>query len=131
MKLYDNFINDGTLTNFYGGKTDSGYKLQINQNKMKEQTNESTLTTSVGTGGHNNKPLNQFEITTVTLSAVEWLQEQYNQCPKYEERIYEQDWEKAKEMEKEQKIEFAKNCLQENDCFFDIEKYYNETFKSE
>ena len=39
--------------------------------------------------------------------------------------------EQAKEMEKEQKIEFAKNCLQENDCFFDIEKYYNETFKSE
>ena len=37
---------------------------------------------------------------------------------------------KALEMEKEQKIEFAKNCLQENDCFFDIEKYYNETFKS-
>lgn len=38
---------------------------------------------------------------------------------------------KAELMEKEQMIEFAKNCLQENDCFFDIEKYYNETFKSE
>ena len=70
---------------------------------MTEKTNKATLTTSIGTGGHNNKPLNQFEITTVTLSAVEWLQEQYNQCPKYEERIYEQDWEKAKEMEKEQR----------------------------
>jgi len=36
MKLYENFINDGTLTNFYGGKTDSGYKLQINgEEKMK------------------------------------------------------------------------------------------------
>ena len=69
---------------------------------MKEKTNKATLTTSIGMGGHINKPLNQFEITTVTLSAVEWLQEQYNQCPKYEERIYEQDWEKAKEMEKEQ-----------------------------
>lgn len=69
---------------------------------MTEKTNKATLTTSIGTGGHNNKPLNQFEITTVTLSAVEWLQEQYNQCPKYEERICEQDWEKAKEMEKEQ-----------------------------
>lgn len=34
-------------------------------------------------------------------SAVEWLQEQYNQCPKYEERICEQDWEKAKAMEQE------------------------------
>lgn len=38
MKLYENFINDGTLTNFYGGKTDSGYKLQINgEEKMKDK----------------------------------------------------------------------------------------------
>ena len=70
-------------------------------------TNKGTFTTSEGTGGHNNKPLNQFEITVVKLTAVEFLQEQYNQCPKYEERIYEQDWEKAKAMEKEQKIAFA------------------------
>jgi hypothetical protein len=35
-------------------------------------------------------------------TAVEWLQEQYNQCPKYEEQIYEQDWEQAKEMEAKQ-----------------------------
>ena len=46
-------------------------------------------------------------------------------------RLLFNEFEKAKEMEKEQKIEFAKNCLQENDCFFDIEKYYNQTFKSE
>jgi hypothetical protein len=59
-----------------------------------------TFTTSEGTGGYNNKPLNQFKITMKT--AVEWLQEQYNQCPKYEERIHDEDWDKAKEMEKEQ-----------------------------
>jgi len=41
-------------------------------------------------------------------TAVEWLQEQYNQCPQWEEQILEEDWEKAKEMEKEQMIEFAK-----------------------
>jgi hypothetical protein len=35
-------------------------------------------------------------------TAVEWLQEQYNQCPKYEEQIHDEDWEQAKEMEKEQ-----------------------------
>lgn len=40
------------------------------------------------------------------LTAVEWLQEQYNQCPKYEERIYEQDWGKAKEMEKEKEEQY-------------------------
>ena len=42
MKLYDNFFNDGTLTNFYGGKTDRGYKLQINNSKMtaKEKAQE-------------------------------------------------------------------------------------------
>jgi hypothetical protein len=44
-------------------------------------------------------------------TAVEWLQEQYNQCPKYEEQIYEQDWEQAKAMEKEQMIAFGKKCF--------------------
>jgi tyrosyl-tRNA synthetase len=34
---------------------------------------------------------------------VEFLQEQYNQCPKWEEQIHNQDWEKAKEMEHLQK----------------------------
>jgi hypothetical protein len=62
-----------------------------------------TFTTSEGTGGYNNKPLNQFKITMKT--AVEWLQEQYNQCPKYEEKIHDEDWDKALEMEKEQRQE--------------------------
>jgi hypothetical protein len=35
-------------------------------------------------------------------TAVEWLQEQYNYCPKYEEQIHDEDWDKALEMEKEQ-----------------------------
>jgi hypothetical protein len=37
-------------------------------------------------------------------TAVEWLQEQYNQCPRWEEQILEEDWEQAKEMEKAEKI---------------------------
>ena len=93
---------------------------------------KATLTTSIGTGGHNNKPLNQFEITTVTLSAVEWLQEQYNQCPKYEERICEQDWEKAKAMEEQEKIDFADKYgtyLLQGGIM--SAAAYNETFKSE
>jgi hypothetical protein len=40
-------------------------------------------------------------------TTVEWLQERYNECPWYEEKIHEEDWEQAKEMEKEQMIEFA------------------------
>ncbi len=35
------------------------------------------------------------------------------------------------EMEKEQIIEFAKDCMHKDDCFFIAEQYYNETFKSE
>jgi hypothetical protein len=70
-------------------------------------------------------------------TAVEWLQQQYNQCPKYEEQIYEQDWEQAKEMEKQQIIDAYKTA--EDNCEwlieehrwqrFHSEQYYNETFK--
>ena len=132
MKLYENFINDGTLTNFYGGKTDSGFKLQINgEEKMKEK---GTITTSEGTGGYNNKPLNQFKITMKT--AVEWLQEQYNYCPQYEERIHEEEWEQAKEMYKEQIKNAWQNAIENcgefnNPTIISAEQYYNETFKSE
>jgi hypothetical protein len=34
------------------------------------------------------------------------------------------------EMEKEQMIEFASNCIHRNSCFFNIEEYY-ETFKQQ
>ena len=72
MKLYENFINDGTLTNFYGGKTDSGYKLQINgEEKMKDKE----------------------------LTAVEYLVEQLFPKALSEEQYY--HIEQAKEMEKE------------------------------
>jgi hypothetical protein len=36
-------------------------------------------------------------------TAVEWLQEQYNQCPTWEEHITEEEFEQAKEMEKKQR----------------------------
>ena len=88
---------------------------------MKEK---GTFTTSEGTGGYNNKPLNQFKITMQT--PVEWLQEQYNQCPKYEERIYQQDWEQAKEMENERlKEAYSMGRLGKSI------KEFNETFKQQ
>jgi hypothetical protein len=65
-------------------------------------------------------------------TAVEWLQEQYNQCPKYEEQIYEQDWEQAKEMEKEQhKKTYFKGWDSIGNRDEDFEQYYNETFKQQ
>ena len=39
--------------------------------------------------------------------------------------------EQAKEMEKEQIIQFATDCIYKDDCFFIVEQYYNETFKPE
>ena len=99
---------------------------------MKEK---GTFTTSEGTGGYNNKPLNQFKITMKT--AVEWLQEQYNQCPKYEEQIYEQDWEQAKAIEKEQMIDAWENGKKSTQCKTPICRmktgigYYNKTFKQQ
>jgi hypothetical protein len=97
---------------------------------MKEK---GTFTTSEGTGRYNNKPLNQFKITMKT--AVEWLQEQYNQCPKYEEQIYEQDWEQAKAIEKEKQSKLWTNeevfdMLYKTDKFLMIElREYWKTIK--
>ena len=66
------------------------------------------------------------------MTAVEFLEKElYERFHLSYLLLFNELIQQAKEMEKEQKIEFAKNCLQENDCFFDIEKYYNETFKSE
>jgi hypothetical protein len=72
------------------------------------------------------------------MTAVEWLQEQlkkrvdFNPLDKNSylnnvEKLFQQ----AKEMEKQQMIDFGNNCIMENSCVFDIEQYYNETFKSE
>lgn len=63
-------------------------------------------------------------------TAVEWLQELYNNRPAYEEFILEDEWEQAKAMEKEQIIKAwmaTDNELQR----VAAEKYYNETHKSE
>jgi len=74
------------------------------------------------------------------MTAVEWLQEQYNQCPRWEEQILEEDWEKAKEMEKEQIIQaitktiIGSNVIYGNgypEVIHTAEQYYNETFKSD
>jgi hypothetical protein len=70
-------------------------------------------------------------------TAVEWLQEQYNQCPKYEEQIYEQDWEQAKEVEANVATEYAEFCIRCDRAslkqvkFEDWKKSWDETFKQQ
>jgi len=75
-------------------------------------------------------------------TAVEWLHIQlkkgidYNPLdplsyPKSVENLFDE----AKQMEKEQKIEFAKHCLNKaldldtRTAYKDVEKYYNETYE--
>jgi len=71
------------------------------------------------------------------MTAVEWLQEQYNQCPKYEEQIYEQDWEQAKEVEANVATEYAEFCIRCDRAslkqvkFEDWKKSWDETFKQQ
>jgi hypothetical protein len=73
-------------------------------------------------------------------TAVDWLQELYNSRPAYEEFILPEEFEKAKQMDKEQ-IKAAYNkgyqdgeidSLDAKDgdvqYFDDAEQYYNETF---
>jgi hypothetical protein len=67
-------------------------------------------------------------------TAVEWLVEQINP---YGVSVHQDLFEQAKEMEKEQKIDFARLCLNKAKdldiltSFMNAEQYYNETFKSE
>ena len=67
-------------------------------------------------------------------TAVEWL---YEQMPKKIQPHYKKQLEQAKEMDKEQKIKFAENCLDKaldldiRTAFSNVEKYYNETFKQQ
>ena len=63
-------------------------------------------------------------------TAVEWLANDLKQNHGIDLTLY-SEFEQAKEMEKEQMIEFAKDCIHKDDCFFIVEQYYNETFKSE
>jgi hypothetical protein len=68
-------------------------------------------------------------------TAVEYLVEQLLPKVLSQEQYY--HIEKAKEMEKEQIIEFAENCLDKaldldiRTAFSNVEKYYNETFKQQ
>jgi hypothetical protein len=63
-------------------------------------------------------------------TAVEWLQEKYNSRQVYEESIFDEEFEQAKAMEKEQMIDFAKQWeTRQNDGNLDsMEMLYNETF---
>jgi hypothetical protein len=63
------------------------------------------------------------------MTAVEWLEEKIKANPFRIEN--DRLWDEANEMYKEQIIEFAVSCLQSNSCFFDIEEYYNKTFKQQ
>jgi hypothetical protein len=65
------------------------------------------------------------------ISAVEWLVQELHDNGYFHEGVPEDIVKKAKEMEKEQIIEFAKDCIHKDDCFFIVEQYYKETFKSE
>lgn len=73
-------------------------------------------------------------------TAVKWLKERYDECPRYEERIHDEDWEKALEMEKENIMRTARQCYFEGvrkraktteELIEYAEQYYNETFKQQ
>jgi hypothetical protein len=72
-------------------------------------------------------------------TAVEWIaKELYEKFEmKGDGKVFDDLLEQAKEMEKEQKIKFAENCLDKaldldiRTAFCNVEKYYNETFKQE
>lgn len=69
-------------------------------------------------------------------TAVEWLQEEYDNSPEF--ILTEDDFQKAKEMEKEQTIEFANKVLYNAECSFtgiaylekDINEIYKETYEN-
>jgi hypothetical protein len=71
-------------------------------------------------------------------TAVEWIEGYLKRFNFIEESlVLRKAFEKAKEMEKKQKIEFAKRCLDKaldldvRTAYSKIEQYYQETFKSE
>ena len=75
-------------------------------------------------------------------TAVEWLEDEVDRIIETYDvdmmRCYlEEAYEQAKEIEKEQKIKFAENCLDKaldldiRTAFSNVEKYYNETFKQQ
>jgi hypothetical protein len=59
-------------------------------------------------------------------TAVEWLQEKYNSRQVYEESIFDEEFEQAKAMEKEQIIDAFNSGLEYD--YDDSETYYNKTY---
>lgn len=64
-------------------------------------------------------------------TAVEWLMEKYNSRQVYEESIWDEEFEQAKQMEKEQIMKAVYDTMGNN---FDpnmgrAQQYYNETYK--
>jgi hypothetical protein len=63
------------------------------------------------------------------MTAVEFLLEKYKS---QNTLLFAEDWQQAKEMEKEQIVEAYDNiCSDEHGNILTGEQYYNETFKSE
>jgi hypothetical protein len=76
---------------------------------------------------------------TRKITAVEWLQERYNSRQVYEESIFDEEFEQAKAMEKEQIVNADLNATIRTAKGFNAdvyvtrvkelaEQYYNETF---
>jgi len=65
-------------------------------------------------------------------TAVEWLQEKYNRRQVYEESIFDEEFEQAKQIEKEQIIEAYCDGFKQGSEGNRIlsEEYYNETYKN-
>ena len=65
-------------------------------------------------------------------TAVEWLQERYNRRKVYEESIYDEEFEQAKAMEKEQIMNSYEQGIKDDDGYggyiSNSENYYNETY---
>jgi hypothetical protein len=94
-----------------------------------------TFTTSEGTGGYNNKPLNQFKITMKT--AVEWLIDEHfggieNCTPDFRFHI-----QQAIELNKNQIVNAVDTTIEKMNVLENFrtlkngEQYYNEIFKEQ
>jgi hypothetical protein len=68
------------------------------------------------------------------MTGVEWLVEQFKKRGYIKDLVPHLLLEQTKEIEKEQKIEFAKHCLNKaldtdiRTAYQDVEKYYNELY---
>lgn len=71
-------------------------------------------------------------IKIMKQSVVKWLEEQYNNCPKYEAVLTESDFKQAKEFEKQQIIKALKagvNIELGINEFKDLHLTYNQAFE--